>query len=119
VRAGSRIRKLLRLLLTLVVFDLLSGIAPASAELLPVPQNLVALDSILGEQLLFNAEARRAYFPLSAQFVAQKNQGLCGIASLVMGLNALHVPAPESARLKPFSAFDQSNIAAGSSESIR
>jgi hypothetical protein len=32
------------ILLTLVVFDLLSGIAPASAELLPVPQNLVALD---------------------------------------------------------------------------
>jgi hypothetical protein len=55
MRAGSRIRKLLLLLLTLVVFDLLSGIAPASAELLPVPQNLVALDSIPGEQLLFNA----------------------------------------------------------------
>jgi len=73
VRAGSRIRKLLLLLLTLVVFDLLSGIAPASAELLPVPQNLVALDSIPGEQLLFNAEARRAYFPLSAQFVTQEN----------------------------------------------
>ena len=105
--------------ITLVVFDLLSGIAPVSAELLPVPQNLVALDSIPGEQLLFNAEARRAYFPLSAQFVTQEIRGLCGIASLVMVLNALHVPAPESARLKPFSAFDQSNIAAGSSESIR
>jgi glutathione-S-conjugate glycine hydrolase len=77
------------------------------------------IDSIPGEQLLFNAEARRAYFPLSAQFVTQENQGLFGIASLVMVLNALHIPAPESARLKPFSAFDQSNIAAGSSESIR
>jgi hypothetical protein len=107
------------ILLTLVVFDLLSGIAPASAELLPVPQNLVALDAIPGEQLLFNAEARRAYFSLSAQCVTQENQGLCGIASLVMVLNALHIPAPESATLKPFSAFDQSNIAAGSSESIR
>jgi hypothetical protein len=68
--------------ITLVVFDLLSGIAPVSAELLPVPQNLVALDSIPGEQLLFNAEARRAYFPLSAQFVTQENQGLCGIVRL-------------------------------------
>ena len=108
MRAGNRIRN--SLLLTLVVFDLLLGIAPASAEQLPVPQNLVALELIQGEQLLFNAEARRAYFPLFAQFVTQENQGFCGIASLVMVLNALHVPAPDSAALRPFSAFDQSNV---------
>ena len=117
MRAGNRIRKL-SLLLTLVVFDLLWGIAPSSAELLPVPQNLVALDSIPGEQLLFNAEARRAYFPLSAQFVTQENQGFCGIASLVMVLNALHVPAPESAVLRPFSAFDQSNVFNAQTEKV-
>ena len=64
--AGNRIRN--SLLLTIVVFDLLLGIAPASAEQLPVPPNLVALESNQGEQLLFNAEARRAYFPLFAQF---------------------------------------------------
>jgi hypothetical protein len=69
--------------------------------------------------LLFNAKARKAYFPLNAQFVTQENHGLFGNASLVMVLNALHIPAPESARLKPLSTFDQSNIAAGSSESIR
>jgi hypothetical protein len=98
----------LSLLAALVVLSL-SEVAPAWAELLPVPQNLVAFDSSEGEQLLINAEARRAYFPLSAQFVTQENPAFCGVASLVMVLNALQVPAPESAMLKPFSAFDQSN----------
>ena len=108
MHAGSRIRKLS--LLLIVVFLGLSSVAPSSAEQLPVPQNLVALDSRQGERLLFGAESRRAYFHLSEQFVTQENQAFCGIASLVMVLNALHIPAPESAELKPFNAFDQSNV---------
>ena len=63
VRAGSRIRKLLLLRLTLVVFDLLSGIAPASAELLPVPQNLVALDSIPWRAIASHCRGEEALFP--------------------------------------------------------
>ena len=107
----------LSLLLTVVVLSPLF-LAPASAELLPVPQNLVALDLSQGEQLLFNAESRRAYFPLSEQFVTQENQGFCGVASLVMILNALHVPAPASAVLEPFSAFDQSNVFNARTEAV-
>jgi hypothetical protein len=97
MHAGSRIRKLS--LLLIVVFLGLSSVAPSSAELLPVPQNLVALDSRQGERLPFGAESRRAYFHLSGQFVTQENQAFCGIASLVMVLNALHVPARPSQRI--------------------
>jgi hypothetical protein len=99
----------LSLLLAVVALSL-SGLERAWAELLPVPQNLVALDSSQGEQLLLDAESKKAYFPLGDQFVTQENQAFCGVASLVMVLNALHVPAPESVMLKPFSAFDQSNV---------
>jgi hypothetical protein len=117
MRAGSRIRKLLLLLLTLVVFDLLSGIAQPPRSYFRFRRTLWRSTQSLASNCF--SMQRRAYFPLSAQFVTQENQGLFGIASLVMVLNALHIPAPESARLKPFTAFDQSNIAARSSESIR
>jgi hypothetical protein len=82
----------------------------APADTLPLPANLVGLDGAKGEALLFEAEARSAYFPLSLQFVTQENQAFCGVASLVMVLNALKVPAPSSPALAPFSAFDQENL---------
>lgn len=99
-----------RLLLAVGLAFHLAGAGTASAGTLPLPPNLIGLDSAAGETLLFEAEARAAYFPLSLQFVTQQNQAFCGVASLVMVLNALDVPAPPSAAIAPFSAFDQSNI---------
>ena len=46
-------------LVLIAVLLSLSGVAPTAAELLPVPQNLVALDSNQGEQLLFGASRGR------------------------------------------------------------
>ena len=66
----------------------------AFADTLPLPANLIGLDSPAGQKLLFEAESRAAYFPLSLQFVTQQSQSFCGVASLVMVLNALKVPAP-------------------------
>ena len=94
MRAGSRIRKLLLLLLTLVVFDLLSGVAPASAELPPVPQNLVALDSIPGEQLLFNAE--EGLFPPQC---AVRNPGKSGFIRTCFACNGPQCASHPSARV--------------------
>jgi len=93
----------------LVALSLL-GAAPARAETLKLPPNLVALDSQEGKRLLFESEASTAYFPLTEQFVTQQNQAFCGVASLVMVLNALRMPAPASEELAPFTAFDQQNI---------
>ena len=55
---------------------------------------LIALDSEVGEQLLFTSEARNDYLPLSLEFVTQDNLAYCGVATLVMVLNALNIEAP-------------------------
>ncbi|MDY0885622.1 phytochelatin synthase family protein [Dongia soli] len=96
----------------------LSFALPLRADTLPVPANLIPFDSTEGEKLLVGAEATKAYFALSEQFVTQQNQAFCGVASLVMVLNALKVPAPASEELAPFSAFDQSNIFTAQAEAV-
>lgn len=97
----------------------LLGACPASAELLPLPDQLVGFDTEPGSQLLFHAESTKAYFPLSSQFVTQATQSYCGVASLVMVLNALKMAAPASEVLKPFSAFDQVNFFTDRTEAVR
>ena len=57
---------------------------------------LIVLDSEVGEQLLFTSQARRDYLPLSFEFVTQDNLAYCGVASIVMVLNALDIEAPVS-----------------------
>jgi hypothetical protein len=89
-----------------------------AAETLPLPPGLIGLDSEEGEALLFEAEARAAYLPLSLQFVTQQNQAFCGVASTIMVLNALKVPAPETAAWKPFTAFDQENFFNEATEAV-
>lgn len=56
---------------------------------------LIFLDSSVGEELLFSSKARNDYIPLSMEFVTQDNLAYCGVATLVMILNALEVQAPE------------------------
>ena len=81
-----------------------------AAETLPLPDPLVSLNSDQGARLLLESEANRAYWPLSIQFVTQKNQAYCGVASLVMVLNALGVPAPSTPEFEPFKTFTQDNL---------
>ncbi len=52
-------------------------------------EELIVLDSEVGEQLLFTSQARRDYLPLSLEFVTQDNLAYCGVATIVMVLNAL------------------------------
>ncbi len=82
----------------------------ALAQTLPVPSNLIALNSSEGEQLLLESKTRKDYWPLSLQFVSQKNGAYCGVASGVMVLNALAVPAPSAPELGPYKTFTQENF---------
>ncbi|WP_245576899.1 phytochelatin synthase family protein [Kaistia adipata] len=82
----------------------------ATAETLPLPNNLIGSATNEGEALLVGAEAREAYFPLADQFVTQKTQSYCGIASMVMVLNAAGVPAPAVPDYEPFHTFTQDNL---------
>jgi hypothetical protein len=92
--------------------------APAFADTLPLPPALIDLASEQGEHLLLDAEARTAYWPLTIQFVTQKNQSYCGVASLVMVMNALRIPAPSVPDIEPFRTFTQDNFLNDQTEKI-
>jgi len=91
----------------------------AVAETLPLPDALVNLNSDRGARLLIESEAMDAYWPLSIQFVTQKNQAYCGVASIVMVLNALGVPAPTTPEFEPFRTFTQDNVLNERTEKIQ
>ena len=99
-------RHLARLLL--VALALLG--AAAHADTLAVPENLIDLRSKQGEHLLVEGNAIEAYVPLSINFVTQKNQAFCGVASIVIVLNALQVAAPASPEYAPYHIFTQDNV---------
>jgi hypothetical protein len=90
----------------------------ANAQTLPLPQNLINLNSNQGSALLHDSEALQSYWPLSIQFVTQKNQAFCGVASIVMVLNALGVPAPTTPEFDPYKTFTQDNVFTPATEKV-
>ena len=94
-------------------------IVPASqADQLPLPPNLVAASSPDGAALLIGADAREAYFPLADNFLTQKTQTFCGVASMVMIFNAMGLPAPEVPDYAPYRTFTQDNVFSDATEAI-
>ncbi len=82
----------------------------ACADSLPLPANLVDFNSPAGERYLIEAGANADYFPLASQFVTQKTQAYCGVASLAMVLNALGAKAPSAPEYEPYRYFTQDNV---------
>lgn len=97
-------------LAAVVIF--VSGMLATSAwsQTLPLPPNLTSADSAAGESFFFRSEAREAYFPLANHFVTQKYQSYCGVASIVMVLNALQIGAPAVPEFDPYRTFTQDNV---------
>jgi hypothetical protein len=87
---------------------LASGIV--SAQTLPLPTDLIAFDSAEGEELLLESQSRDDFWTLSTQFVTQINQAYCGVASMVMVLNSMGIPAPEAPQYVPYRVFTQENF---------
>ncbi len=79
-------------------------------QTLKLPQNLINLNSHEGEKLLIESNAREDFFPLITQFITQINQAYCGVASSVMVLNSLGIPAPEAPQYSPYHVFTQENF---------
>lgn len=73
--------------LGLVATTVLASATPASPSLIPLAEPE-------GQHLLMEANARMDYGPLAQWFETQANLGFCGVASAVMVLNSLAVPAP-------------------------
>ncbi|BAY10531.1 phytochelatin synthase family protein [Calothrix sp. NIES-2098] len=80
------------------------------AQTLSLTPNLINFNSREGEKLLIESQAREDFFPLSSQFITQNNQAYCGVASIVMVLNSLGIPAPEAPQYKPYRVFTQENF---------
>jgi hypothetical protein len=96
--------------LPVVMYVLAALATPAWAETLSLPPSLVDADTDEGERLFLESEANRAYFPLAANFLTQKYQSYCGVASMVMVLNALQLPAPAVPEFAPYHTFTQDNV---------
>ncbi|MCP4382081.1 MAG: glutathione gamma-glutamylcysteinyltransferase, partial [Hyphomicrobiales bacterium] len=94
-------------------------VTTAHAETLPLPDNLIGLNSPAGEDLLFDAEAREDYVPLSIHFANQVNPAYCGPATIAMVLNALDVPRPASNMTVGLGLFDQENIFTPAAEAVK
>jgi hypothetical protein len=92
--------------------------APALARTLPLPDSLVGLNSDAGARMLLEAPARQSYWDLSIQFVTQKTQSFCGVASTVMVLNALGVPAPSTPAYEPYRVYTQDNVLDARTEAV-
>ena len=90
----------------------------AHAETLPLPNNLTGFSTRDGEVYFAESGAREAYFPLADNFVTQKTQTYCGVASMVMVLNALGVPAPATPEYAPYRTFTQDNLLTGRTDAI-
>jgi Phytochelatin synthase len=81
------------------------------AQTLPLASsNLIGFDTPDGEKLLIESKSRADFFSLSMQFVTQDNLAYCGVASIVMVLNSLKIPAPETPEYKDFKVFTQENF---------
>lgn len=80
------------------------------AQELSLSEKPIDFNSAEGEKLLIESEAMKDYFPLSAQFVTQDNLAYCGVASIVMVLNALSIPAPETPEFGSYRVFTQENF---------
>jgi hypothetical protein len=88
-------------------------------QTLDIPPALVSLTSDTGEKLLLESQARQAYWNLSIQFVTQKTQSYCGVASIVMVLNALGSPAPTTPEYAPYHVFTQDDFFNAETEKVR
>lgn len=58
-------------------------------DLLPLPENLVSLQSPIGQELLAGSAFLADYEKLKSNFVSQSRPTFCGVASSVIALNAL------------------------------
>jgi len=85
-------------------------VAGANADTLPLPDNLTGFSTHDGEVYFGESDARAAYLPLADNFLTQKTQSYCGVASIVMVLNALGVPGPAVPEYEPYRTFTQDNV---------
>lgn len=101
------INKIMSLVLSLMLTLLVS--VSFAYEKLPIPRNLILLDSKEGEAL-FNSSFHARYWGLANHFVTESGLTYCGVASAVMVLNASGQTPPITPSHAPYRIFDQVNF---------
>ncbi|MBW4689808.1 MAG: phytochelatin synthase family protein [Komarekiella atlantica HA4396-MV6] len=102
--------KTIKTLLPASIIGLCISSETVLSQTLSLSPNLIGFNSDEGEKLLVDSKSREDFFPLSMQFITQNNQAYCGVASIVMVLNGLQIPAPEAPQYKPYRVFTQENF---------
>ncbi|MGH8002623.1 MAG: phytochelatin synthase family protein, partial [Brasilonema sp.] len=106
----NNLLKTIKLPLKALIIGTVVAAGSVFAQTLTLPKNLIAFNSDEGEKLLVESQSREDFFPLSMQFITQNNQAYCGVASIVMVLNGLQIPAPEASQYSPYRVFTQENF---------
>jgi hypothetical protein len=83
-----------------------AGLGSGTATATP----LIPLPEPPGQELLIKSRQRADYGPLSQEFLSQANLAYCGVASAVMVLNSLGVPAPAADGYGTHRFWTQSNF---------
>ncbi|MFM7362232.1 MAG: phytochelatin synthase family protein [Cyanobium sp.] len=83
--------------------SLASGVTPGAGSLTP-------LAGPAGLALLSSSQQRADYGPLADTFLTQANLAYCGVASSVMALNSLAVPAPPADGYGRYRFWTQENL---------
>jgi Phytochelatin synthase len=106
--------------LTIACATMLLGLSAAvvRADNLPLPDSLTGFSTRAGEAYFAESDAHEAYFPLASNFLTQKTQAYCGVASMVMVLNALGVPAPAVPEYEPYRTFTQDNVLSEQTDAV-
>ncbi|MFN9624214.1 MAG: phytochelatin synthase family protein [Cyanobacteriota bacterium] len=73
-------------------------------------QPLIPLADPMGQERLWHANARTDHGPLAQWFETQANLAYCGVASAVMALNSLAVPAPPVSGYGTYRFWTQTNV---------
>jgi hypothetical protein len=100
----------IKTLLPATIIGLSISSSSVLSQTLSLSSNLINFNSDIGKNLLLTSRAREDFFPLSMQFITQNNQAYCGVASIVMVLNGLGIPAPDAPEYSPYRVFTQENF---------
>jgi len=95
-------------IVVILMFSMIAG--ELLAQTLPLSPNLINLNSKEGKRLLMESQTREDFLPLIVHFTVQQNKAYCGVASSVMVLNTLSIPAPEAKKYAPYRLFTQDNF---------
>lgn len=82
----------------------------AAGTTLATPIAPIAATSAEGQALLWRSGDRSDYAPLAQEFITQANLAYCGVASAVMVLNSLGIPAPAAAGYGAYRFWTQENF---------